>query len=104
MIGISDLDVPAVAAATDTVDITFRYDDSCGGRSVTQRLLDDRLEITVLAEVQHAGMLCPAAIREATGAARLMPPRVPDFAVIFRQPGGVDSLRIIRYPSAVLSR
>ncbi|MBA3853148.1 MAG: hypothetical protein C0503_01965 [Gemmatimonas sp.] len=105
MIGPTDFVVPAVAAANDTVNITFRYDNSCGGRSVTQRLLDDRLEISVLAEVQHPGMLCPAVIVITTGAARLMPGQHgPDFSVVFRQPSGVDSVRVIRRPATASAR
>lgn len=93
---LTPLSVPAEARATDTVVVSFRYDDSCGPRRTNVSFGVARVEIEVRAEFAP-DQVCAAMLRESTGYLTLLPAqRAPTTTVVFLQPSGMDSVRTIR--------
>ncbi len=102
-VAIDGINVPSVAAPSDTVVVSFRYDASCGEREVTLRFKPESLMVAVAGAYPPGGVVCPALIAYAYRSITLLPAeRSQPFTVIFRQPTGADSVRTIQTALAAM--
>ncbi len=94
---IADIVVPAAAAATDTIPIRFTYEASCGEREVVLAFSPDRLEVRAFGILPSREIVCPAWMFYAERTV-LIPPtqRSLPYTVVFVQPWGGDSIRVIQ--------
>jgi hypothetical protein len=96
-VAIDGINVPSVAAPSDTVVVSFRYDASCGEREVTLRFKPESLVVAATGAYPPGGLVCPALVAYAYRSVTLLPAERPQpFTVIFRQPSGGDSVRTIQ--------
>lgn len=100
---IAGIDVPETAAPNDTVRIRFLYEAGCGEREIVLRMRHDRLEVGAFGFALAPGMLCPGWI-DYLERTVLIPPaeRGVPYTVVFAQPSGVDSVRIIHPVAATM--
>lgn len=94
---IVNIAAPDSAAATDTVQVGFEYDDSCGSREVLLISEYNRLTVSVVG-ILPRDIACPAVVRLVRRTLTVLPSeRFGAYTVTFLQPSGVDSVRTI-YP------
>ena len=89
--------LPESAQPTDTVRVSFTYENSCGEREVQLHFRSAALEVEVRREVPAPELLCPGWLHYTPHTVDIHPDqRTGDFTVIFRQPEDADSTRVIR--------
>ena len=94
-VSIVNISVPDSLPPTDTAQVSFDYEDSCGPREVLCIFQDNRLKVSVVG-TRARNAVCPAVIRYTRGAVAIAPSvRAGSYTITFLQPSGVDSVRVI---------
>lgn len=94
---LAELVVPDSVLPSDTARVSFLYENSCGTREVHLRRRPSELEVEVIGRFPSRAPVCPDWLRYSAHSVDIAPAdRVGDFTVIFRQPEGGDSVRVIR--------
>jgi hypothetical protein len=92
---IVNISAPDSLAPSDTADVSFDYEDSCGPREVLYTFAYNRLTVSVVGTLP-ANAVCPAVLRYTRRSIAIAPnERAGSYTITFLQPSGADSVRVI---------
>lgn len=97
VVPVSGIEMPAAAAAADTVRIRFRYDDSCGERATVEvERAPSAVRVRVTKPTPEHPLPCPKRYVEATDSVIVLPAeRGGALTVRFARPNAPDSTRVV---------